>query len=257
MGFAKKLVVTAAVAGCAIAAFNGTRALTHVRHEVRVARNWADNQVPMEKKFDLLRDEANGLDREVDRVKTQLAREIVETRELKATTEKLAVKVAGDRKDLLARGKSIQDGDKQVSTGNTDAARARLERDVTAHQHDLNRLQSLEATLGNRTESRNNLQQTLDQMVGQKDAILAQLSAVEAEYKRLQLEQVKSKFQTDDSKLARIKERLRELDKEVQVRKERLNLEPVGRDVPVVVGTTRSVEDILKPLNDAPTGEVK
>ena len=211
----------------------------------------------MEKKFDLLRDEANGLDRDVDGVKTQLAREIVETRELKATTEKLAAKIAADRKDLLARGKTIGEGDKQVGTRNSDAARARLERDVAAHQHDAARLQSLEATLANRSESRNNLQQTLDQMVGQKDAILAQLSAVEAEYKRLQLEQVKSKFQTDDTKLARIKEQLRNLDKEVQIRKERLNLEPVGRETPVAVGPTRSVDEILKPLTEAPAGEVK
>ena len=84
---------------------------------------------------------------------------------------------------------------------------------------------------------------------------MAEIAAVESDYKRLQLEQIRSKYQTDDTKLARIKERLREIKKEVEVRKVRHELEPVGRETPVSAGPARSVEDILKPLTAAQPGD--
>ena len=254
MGLAKKVVLGTLVAGGAVLAFSGTRALRHVRNEVKEVRAWADDQVPMEKKFKMLRQEAEGLDREVDKVKTALAREIVETRELATTTQLLRAKVAADKKDLLARGKSISDSDKQVGTaGNTAAARTRLERDVRIVQNEQARLTNLETSLANREENRDILQQKLDAMVGQKDALLAEIGVVESDYKRLQLEQIKSKYQTDDTKLARIKERLREIKKEVDVRKVRHDLEPVGRETPAMTGTNRSVDEILKPLTEGGT----
>ena len=119
MGLVKKVVVATLVAGGAVAAFSGTRALRHVGDEVREVRAWADSKVPMEKRFNMLREDAAGLDREVGRVKTELAREIVETRELTEATGALRAKVAADRSGLLARGKAMQDADKHVSVGAT------------------------------------------------------------------------------------------------------------------------------------------
>lgn len=257
MGLFKKMLVGGLVAGGAIVAFRGTNALTHVRHEVRQARAWADDQVPMDKKFKVLRDDVAALDGEVDKVKTELAREIVETRELTAKTVALRAKVDGDKKDLLARGQAIKDATDKVKFGgreiSVDAAKSKLQRDVTAHGHDKAHLATLEATLAHTEQNRDTLQETLTAMVTQKDELLAQIDAAEADYKRLQLEQVKSKYQTDDTKLARIKQRLAELRKQVEIKKERHILEPVGQET--APAATPSVDDILRPVAGKPAAK--
>ena len=86
-------------------------------------------------------------------------------------------------------------------------------------------------------------------MRNQKRELGAQIDAVEAEYKALQLQQIESKYQTDDTKLARIKESLRTMRTKLDVEKEKLKLTPKVHEAPAsTTGAEQSVDEILAPL---------
>ncbi len=223
----KKLIIGGLVAFGAVAAFKGTQVASHVRHEVRHARDWADSQVSMEKKFQILREEAEALDKDLGRVKDDLAREVVEVRDLAEQTGRLKAKVNADRKTLLTTGAAIEKGTVKVSA---ERDTARFEKDVAALKKNEARLATMEQTLLRRDEIRATLERTRDAMAGKKGELLADINAAEAEYKLLQLAQVESKYQTDDTRLAQVKEKLRAIKKDIDVRKERLAMEPVGKD---------------------------
>ena len=248
----KKLLIVGVIAGAAMLAFKGTKFISHVKHEVSSARDWAEGQLPMEKKFAHLRKDVSTLDRDLEKVKNDLAREIVEVRELNQKTGELRAQVETEKKTLVARGDVITESTEKVRYGTVTVsipeAKNRLERDVKVHVNNQNRLKMLEATLTSRETIKETLQKTLDTMKTKKAEMLAEIDAVEAEYKTLQLTQVESKYQTDDSKLAKIKETLRDLKKSVEIEKEKLALTPSIREEQPATDASKSVEDILAPL---------
>lgn len=250
----KKLIIGGLVAVGAVAAFKGTQVASHVRSEVRSARDWADSQVPMEKKFKVLREEAHGLDKDLDRVMTDLSREIVEVRDLAEQTGRLKAKIDADRKAFLAAGADIEKGNVKVSV---ERATARLEKDVAAHKKNEARLAMMEQTLLKREDIRATLQRTRDAMAGKKGELLADIDAAEAEYKLLQLAQVESKYQTDDSRLAKVKDNLREIKKTIDIRKERLAMEPVGKDDQPTGRTLAQIMADLKEPGAAKTAQAE
>ena len=217
----KKLLIVGVIAGAAVLAFKGTRFISHVKHEVSSARDWAEGQLPMEKKFAHLRKDVDTLDRDLEKVKNELAREIVEVRELTAKSGELRAQVETEHKVLVARGDVITEATEKVKYGATmvsiPEAKNRLAKDVNIHVKNQSRLKMLEATLTSRETIKETLQKTLDTMKNKKAEMLAEIDAVEAEYKTLQLTQVESKYQTDDTKLAKIKETLRQLKKSVDI----------------------------------------
>ena len=258
----KKLLIVGVIAGAAVLAFKGTRFISHVKHEVSNARDWAETQLPMEKKFAHLRKDVDTLDRDLEKVKNELAREIVEVRELTVKTGELRAQVENEKKVLVTRGEAITDATEKVKYGSSTVsipeAKHRLEKDVKVHVNNQNRLKAMETTLTHRESIKETLQKTLDTMKNKKADLLAEIDSVEAEYKTLQLTQVESKYQTDDSKLAKIKETLRQLKKSVDIEKEKLALTPSIREVQSTsTDTNKSVKDILAPLNVDAIGEVK
>jgi hypothetical protein len=60
---------------------------------------------------------------------------------------------------------------------------------------------------------------------------------------------MESKYQTDDTRLAKIKESMRELRKKFDVEREKLKLMPAALDGPVSTAGTKSVDDIMAPLS--------
>ena len=244
----KKLLIVGVVAACAVGAFKGTQTVAHLRHGVTEAREWADDQIPMEKKFKLLEDEARSLDKDLDRVKTDLAREIVDVRELADATAALRTQVAADQKALMAAGAAIKESTAKVKYGraelSVEAATARFEKDVALFEKAKARLALQEDTLATRDGIRDTLQKTVGAMAAKKGEMLAQIDAARADYKVLQLAQVESKYQTDDTKLARVKESLRKIKHDIEVRKERLKLEPVGQADAPAAGR-KSVDELL------------
>jgi len=124
-----------------------------------------------------------------------------------------------------------------------------LQADVNRHLAKKTTLESQEKALAARERNKEYLEKQLDVLKRQKDDLAAQIDTFEAEYKALQLQQMESKFQTDNTRLAGIKESLRSLKKKVEIERERLNMEPtVNVDSAAGSANGKTVDEIMAPV---------
>ena len=247
----KKLLVVGVIAAVA---FAGIRATKHGRELINV---WKAETAPTtEEKLADLRKEVAKLDKDVEKVKTELAKEIVAVRTLSTdVTEQRASLDAGNQK-LMARGEEIKDSGERVKSGSTfisvPEARERLKKDVAIHVQKKNTLEAKEKTLVQREAIRDTLQKQLEALVRAKQEMLAEIDSVEAEYKNLQLQQIEAKYQFDDSRLAKIKEQLRTIRNDVDIEKEKVRINeevnPKLEAKSVATDAGQTVDQILAPL---------
>ena len=248
----KKLLVVGVIAAVA---FAGIRATKHGRELINV---WKAETAPTtEEKLADLRKEVAKLDKDVEKIKTELAKEIVAVRGLSTEiTEQRAAVEYGNRK-LMAQGEAIKDATERVKYGSSTVsvpeARERLKKDVAIHVQRKNTLEYKEKSLVQRERVRDALQGQLDTLVGQKKELLSAIDELEAEYKNVQLAQMEAKYQVDDSRLAKIKEQLRVIRNDVDVAKETVRLnEEVGPKLEpkaVVTDAGQTVDEILAPIS--------
>lgn len=214
---------------------------------------WGDDQVPVEKKIAAMRKETAKLDKDIDKVKNELAKEIVEVKELNGKVTETRAGVDAEHKLLAARGEQLKDATTKVKYGNSTLsvpeANARLTKDVDALLKRKKALEGMEKQLAKREEMRDAIKKQLDSLVRQQQEMKFEIDAVEAEYKNLQLAQIESKYQQDDSRLAKIKDDLRKLKKDLDVQKEKLNMAPIGRTDEVTTESGRTVDDNINLLN--------
>ena len=253
----KKLLLVGVIAAAGVFVLKGTKFFGYAKQEVVSWKDWADDQVPVEKKIAQMRKEVVGLDGDLEKVKTELATSIVKVRELTAQSADQRAIVTSDQKQLQARGDAIRDAlankgddDKtKVNAVSVTDAKERLARDVNVWKSRKTHLDALEQSLAHHERIKATLEQQFDSLRTQKEDLKAQIDAVEAEYKALQLQQIESKYQTDDTRLARIKENLRSMRTKLDVEKEKLKLTPKVHEAPAsTTGAEQSVEEILAPL---------
>jgi len=250
----KKMVVLAAVGFVAVAALGGTKIGSYIRSEIRAARERAEENIPPEKEVARLRNELKLLDKDIMTVVNQLAKERVEVNQLKEKTDDLAAKQSKDKELLESRanlikgctGDQLQFGTRAVSVS---AAKGELEEGVKRYAANQKSLDSFNALLANRTKVRDALEKQLETMKAQKAELTAAVDAMEAELTMLKLQQMESKYQTDDTRLAKIKEDLRKLKTKVDVEREKLKLMPAAFDAPAAPASGgKSVDDIMAPV---------
>ena len=249
----KKILLVAAVAGLGVVLFKSSNGVVKsLRHEVQAATTWVETKVPMEKRFELLRRDAQSIDGEMEKVKNDLAREIVEVRDLTNRTAELRAAVEKNAVALTARGQAITDATEKVKFGtrtfSKSDAMADLQKDVNGFTRSKQRLALMETTLAHRETIKETLAKTLDGIKTKKAEVLAAIDEVEADYKQMQLTAVESKYQMDDSKLAEIKKSLRELKKSVEIEKEKQNLTPRVLEETPASAPAKTVKEILAPV---------
>ncbi len=253
-----KVLLAAGAVGLGVVAWRSSHtAFKSMRHEVQQVATWADKKVSMETRFEMLRRDANSIDGETDKVMNDLAREIVEVRDLTARTAELRAAVEKNAATLTARGQAITDATEKVRFGNRIVSKAdaltQLEKDVAVYKRDKSRLADMDKTLGHRESIKETLSKTLDTMRSKKAEVLAAIDEVEADYKQTRLLAVESKYQMDDTKLAQIKESLRDLKKSVAVEKELQNLAPRVLEESPASSPAKTVKEILAPVTGAAT----
>jgi chromosome segregation ATPase len=254
----KKLLLVGVIAAAGVFVLKGTKFFGYAKQEVAEWKNWADDQVPVEKKIAQMRKDVAGLDKDLERVKTELATSIVKVRELTAQEIDLRAVVGAEQKQLQARGEAIRDAlaakpeagaTVKVNAVSVTDAKERLARDVNVWKSRKTHLDALEQSLGHHQRIKEALERQFDEMRRQKEQLKADIDAVEAEYKALQLQQIESRYQTDDTRLARIKENLRTMRTKLDVEKEKLKLTPKVHEAPAsTTGAEQSVDEILAPL---------
>ena len=249
----KKMVVLGVIGFVAVSALGGTKIASYIRSEIREARDRAENNIPPEKEIARLRNELKLLDKDIMTVVNQLAKERVEVRQIQEKTEEMVAKQSKDKELLTGRATAIKKADEQVTFGtrtlSVDAAKAELEEGVKRFAANQKSLDSFEALLASRTRVRDGLEQQLEALKNQKGELAAAVDAMEAELTMLKLQQMESKYQTDDTRLAKIKEDLRKLKTKVEVEREKLKLMPAALDAPAAPAASgKSVDDIMAPL---------
>jgi DNA repair exonuclease SbcCD ATPase subunit len=249
----KKLLLVAVVAGFAFAGLRHTRVFGYAKSEAHSLREWADDQIPIEDKIKQMRRDVAGLDRDAERVRDELAKEIVEVRDQTSRVGSYRAQLETERKNLLARGDELKGATEKVSVGRlvvpVGEAKDMLRQDVNRHEKRKKQLDDMEKSLAHHERIRDTLAKQLDGMVRQKQLLTTEIDAVEAEYKSVQLAQIESKYQNDDSRLSQVKESLTSMRKKLDVEREKLNLAPKVYEEAGPVASTQSVEDILAPLN--------
>jgi chromosome segregation ATPase len=253
----KKLILVAVIGILVVSAAKGSKWFSHIRSELAGAKEWAESKVPPEKEISRLRNEVKLLDKDILTVVNQLARERVECNELKEKVADLRAKQATDKDLLNGRGTAIKAAEEKaeayVDFGNRKirliAAKADLEEGAKRYESNRKSLETMELTLDSRERIRDGLEKQLETLKNKKSELSSGIDALEAELTMLKLQQMESKYQTDDTRLAKIKESMRDLRKKLDVEREKLKLMPAALDAPTPTAGTRSVDEILAPVN--------
>jgi chromosome segregation ATPase len=258
----KKLVILGVIGFVAVSAVKGSKLGSYIREEWRAFRESCEANIPPEREIARLRREVQSLESDMRKIVGQLARENVEVKNLREQVTDLQARQGRDKELLQARGEAIKTAAKDttqfVSFGDRKLtipeAKAELDEGVRRYGVNQKSLEAMIATLASREKVRETLAKQLDTMRNQKNELSASIDALEAEVAALKLRQMESKYQTDDSRLAKIKEDIRALRKKLDIQTEELNLLPAAIDPPAAKSSAhKSVDDILGPLNGAKT----
>lgn len=259
----KKMVLLAVVGFVAVTALAGTKIGSFIRSEINDARQRAEDNIPPEKEVARLRSELKMLDKDMMTVVNQLAQERVAVNQLQEKVEEVARKQESDKALLKARAEEIKkaadtkaQGTQFVMFGNRkvaiDAAKEELADGVKRFEANQKTLATLEQTLAVRTRVRDTLEKQLETLKNQKTELATSIDGLEAEINAVKLQQMESKYQTDDTRLARIKEDMRKLKTRLEVEREKLKLMPAALEPTAPPASSgKSVDEIIAPLNGA------
>ncbi len=257
----KKLFLVAVLGTIGFAAVKSSKYFGYAKHEVAEFGEWVDSKVPPEKKIASLRKEVRSLDKDIARAGDELAREIVDVNDLTKDVVAMRTDLGAEEKKVRAMATKLSDAtEKIVAYGrfnvSVDEAKMMLNSDVKRVVSRKATLDSMEQTLAHRERIKDALSKQLDSLKRNKLEMAVAIDKLEAEYKVLALQQTESKYQIDDSRLAHVKERLRDLQKEVDVKREKLKLAPRVMDESAPASAL-SVSEILAPLDNAPKADPK
>jgi len=248
----KKMVILGVIGFLAVTALGGTKLASYIRSEIRSARERAEDSIPPEKEIARLRNELKLLDRDIVAVIDQLAKENVAVKNLQKDVEERAAKQEQAEALLNTRAEAIKKAEGHVTFGDRtmtiEAAKGELADGVKVATAQKKTLETLKATVATRSKVRDALEKQLVALKSQKAELAAGIDGMEAQLNELKLQQMESKYQTDDTRLAKIKEDLKKLQTKVEVEREKLKLMPAAFDPPAPAASTKSVDDIMAPL---------
>jgi len=252
----KKLVIVGIVGFVAVAAVKGSKFGSYIRSEFDAIKARAEANIPPEREIARLRSEIKHLDQDILAVVSQLAKERVEVAQLKERADELRAKQSKDKEILNARATAIKNATEFVTFGNRKvaiaAAKAELEDGVRRYTANEKSLVAMDTAVGSRDRVKETLEKQLETLKNQKGELAAAVDALEAEVTALKLQQMENKYQTDDTRLGKIKEDIRALKTKIEIEREKLKLLPTVLDTPSKTTSNKSVEDIMAPLTGKP-----
>lgn len=262
----KKLFLVAVVGGLAVAAFKNTKLGSVIKAEVKSMREAAEDRIAPEQEISRLRNEVRQLDDDTLKLVKQLARLQSDQADLakrqkgledkrQALSETVrgreaAVRAAEAKAKAGEQNVSVELGDSRYSL---DSGKIKL-KDAVRDYTDAGRELTLVVA---KLESQGRI---VDKLEGQRKAMSRvktdlelTIDALEAEYHALKVQQLESKYQTDDTRVAEIKASIAKLAKKFDVEKRTLLILQDGQ-APAAPAVAESVDEIMAPLN-APKGK--
>ncbi len=255
----KKMVLLAVVGFVAVTALAGTKIGSYIRSEIKDARQRAEDNIPPEKEVTRLRNELKMLDKDMMTVVNHLAKERVDVNQLQDKVNEISAKQEGAKALLKDRATAIKKAEGFVVFGHrklsVDSAKEELAEGVKRYEANKKTLSTLEQTLTVRVRVRDTLEKQLETLKNQKTELATAIDGLEAEINAVKLQQMESKYQTDDSRLARIKEDMRKLKTRLEVEREKLKLMPAALEPTAPPASSgKTVDEIIAPLTGSKSG---
>jgi hypothetical protein len=249
----KKLIAIAVVGVVGAYIVGETKAGSHIRAWAGRMSTKLEASVTPEIELARIKNEIANLDGDVDKVKGDLAEANVNVRLLRSETDDLrsqvkagetAVRKHGEVIEAASDSGQIQWGVRKVSYVN---AKELLMGEVKRQNDLVARLKIHEQTLSAQEQTRDLVEQQLQEMLRQKDDLYGAVAQMESEIKLANVEQIRSKYQNDGSRMGDIKSSLAELQKRVMVQRERLHVAETYTRSPAA---DKSVKEILGGLGN-------
>jgi len=251
----KKLFTIAIVGLIGIYVVNETNAGTRFKSWVERLGKKFDKELTPEQELARIKTEIGKLDKDIDKVKGDLAESNVTVRMLKSEVDELrgevkendaAVRKHGDVLKAASSGDKIQWGYRTVSFVE---AKDLLQGEARRHKDLKDRLRAREAALVSQEQTRELVEQQLQEMLKQKEELTVVVAEMEAQIKLAKVEQIRSKHQNDGTRMAEIKQSLSELKKRVMIQREKLRIDTKVNRSPA---EDRTVEEILAEMDGQP-----
>lgn len=196
-----------------------------------------------------IRNEVAKLDKDMEKVKGDLAEVRCTGRVLQADVEKLQADSTQLDKLISAHGSVLKKASRTdtIEWGNRlvsyTQAKDLLEREVQRYRRLKEDLAKKTAELENTEKAQEQIQEEIEAMKTTRDDLNREVADMDSLIKQAHVEQVRSKYQDDGSRMAGIKLSLKELRARVMVQREKLNVEDeYGKSIPK---KDRTVEEIL------------
>lgn len=258
----KKLVIYGVIGVVGWHAVKDTKLGTKIRTEIAGIRKSVDENTSPQKDLDRIKTDLKLLDLDIQKQIKPLAAERVRVMELREQVSDMQAKQVTAKETLQARAALIKGATDFVTFENRKPvsvalATAELEESVRRYKANEKSIESMEAALVARERIKAGLEKQLDAMKAQKTELETAVVALEAEVGLLKLQQIESRHQTDETRLARVKESIRELKTKVAVQREELKLLPAVVEAQASTPTaSRSIDDIMAPLGGSkPSGK--
>lgn len=248
----KKLFVIAVIGIVGAYIISDTRAGSHAWAWANRMGSKLESKVAPEAELARIRHEVGQLDGDIDKVKGDLAEANVNVRLLRREVDDVRKEIhlsdAAVRKhaEIIKAAQAedqIQWGARLVSYGN---AKELLMNEVKRHNDLKTRCKIREQALTTQEQTRDLVEQQLQEMLRQKDELVGAVSEMEAELKLASVEQIRSKYQNDGTRMGEIKSSLSDLRKRVLVQREKLRVAETYSKNPAA---DKSVADILSDLD--------
>lgn len=226
----KKVAIVGAAGLLTAAVLTQTKVGSILSRQIDRADQYLESQIPPEEEVARIKSEVANLDRDIDKARGSVAEEGVEAKLLKIRFEEKRIQVANSRTAVVALAKTIEDSGsaKLVKFDSRevpfDRAKEVLQNKVTAHKAMEAELKSLETMVAVRERTRDLALEHLQALVTQKGELEAAVTALEADIKVAKIEQVRSKYQNDGTRMAEIKESVDKLKKRIEIQRAKLEL---------------------------------
>lgn len=215
----------------------------------------AQKQVPVEAQLERVKLQVEKLVPDMERNKGLLAEEYAAVKslakEIADTEEKLAKQLRGiqNMTEDLKTGKStlVYDGKEYPA----ERIKAKLTRDLDSYKACEESLASRKQVLAAREKTVETIKQQLAAMNEQKRDLEVQIAQMETELQSVKLAESRNKFQIDDTRLSDIKQSLADVQRQLEVRKNKVTVDAEFASDPINVEKRGAVaRDPLKEADD-------
>lgn len=217
----KKLCFAGLLTGAGLIAFGATGLSSYTNTAFQKVKGTFKNQVPVEFQIDRVRQEVAQLVPDMKKNLGVIAEEMVAVQNLREDIRDTRLSLKQQKDRIVAMTNDLESGHELIVYDGREYSstriKERLARDFASYQLCEKELKSKEQILEAKERSLDMARKQLGSMREQKRDLEVQIAQLEAELKTVRLQQTKSKFELDDSRLAQIKGSLAEIRNRLKV----------------------------------------